>query len=134
MGGRMGGRQFRLLAAVAVGGAMGTGVRLLISAAVPFGWSTFVVNVAGCLLLGMVVAQIRAPGGHALLGTGLAGALTTFSGFAVESLGLIGSAPLLGGAYWIGSVVLGVAGAAVGVRLGGRGRRGALRVGGAVRR
>lgn len=108
-----------LLAAVAAGGALGTAVRLLMAAALPVGWATLAANVVGCMLLGLVIARVRAPGGQALFGTGLAGALTTFSGFAVESLTLFGSAPAVGLAYWAGSVALGVAAAAAGLRLGG---------------
>lgn len=108
---------------MAVGGALGTGVRLIITATVPLGWSTLAVNVVGCVLLGMVVSRVRAPGGQALVGTGVAGALTTFSGFAVESLALFGTAPLLGAAYWLLSLTLGVAGAAAGLRLGRSSRR-----------
>lgn len=114
-GGRRG-----LLAAVAIGGALGTAGRLLVAAALGVGWGTLSVNIVGCALLGILVVRVRTPGGRALFGTGLAGALTTFSGFAVESLALLASAPLSGIAYLIGSPVLGVVAARAGLRLGAR--------------
>lgn len=79
-------------------------------------WATFVVNVAGSALLGWVLAGERH---HRLLGTGLCGALTTFSTFQLELLhmadaGRIGLAVLYGGA----SVAAGL----LAVGLGGRRR------------
>nr|WP_202451145.1 fluoride efflux transporter CrcB [Streptomyces sp. SID4948] len=57
-----------------------------------FPWGTFAVNVAGCLILG-VVAGAAAEGAASahlqlLLGTGLCGALTTYSTFSYETLRL----------------------------------------------
>jgi CrcB protein len=52
-----------------------------------FPWGTFAVNVAGCLILGLLTGAA----GHAqlLLGTGLCGALTTYSTFSYETLRLV---------------------------------------------
>lgn len=77
---------------VAVGGAAGAllrwGIGRRLSAA-HFPWATLVVNVVGSLLLGAVVAG--ADGWlRTLLGTGVAGALTTYSAFALETLLLSG--------------------------------------------
>ena len=58
-----------------------------------FPWGTWVINVSGALLLGLLVgAADRAvlPGGLVpVLGTGFLGAFTTFSTFMVETLTLV---------------------------------------------
>lgn len=57
-----------------------------------FPWGTLVVNITGCLILGVLTGA--AGTGHAsahvqlLLGTGLCGALTTYSTFSYETLRL----------------------------------------------
>ncbi|MFD8865131.1 fluoride efflux transporter CrcB [Streptomyces sp. NPDC059590] len=57
-----------------------------------FPWGTFVVNVSGCLVLGLLTgaAAAGAASSHLqlLLGTGLCGALTTYSTFSYETLRL----------------------------------------------
>jgi fluoride exporter len=56
-----------------------------------FPWGTFVVNVAGCAVLGFLVAlpgRIAGPGLLALAGTGFCGALTTYSTFGYETVRL----------------------------------------------
>ncbi len=62
-------------------------------------WGTFSVNVAGSALLGAVAAATAsgaAPGWSlALLGTGLSGALTTFSTFSFETVRLLEEGSLL---------------------------------------
>ncbi|MFR9676392.1 fluoride efflux transporter CrcB [Streptomyces sp. TR06-5] len=83
---------------VAVGGAVGAPLRYLLDRAVQsrhesdFPWGTFTVNVLGSLLLGVVAGAVLAgaagSGVRALLGTGLCGALTTYSTFSFETLRL----------------------------------------------
>lgn len=83
---------------VALGGAVGAPLRYLTDRAVQarhdsvFPWGTFVVNAAGSLVLGVLTgaANAGAVGGSttALLGTGLCGALTTYSTFSYETLRL----------------------------------------------
>jgi fluoride exporter len=57
-----------------------------------FPWGTFTVNVVGCLILGLLTGAVTA--GHVpsqvqlLIGTGLCGALTTYSTFSYETLRL----------------------------------------------
>ena len=104
--------------AVAIGGASGTGLRLAAGLTLPAGISTLVVNVLGCLLLGYVTRRVRSSPGRGLLGTGLAGALTTFSTFAVEALDLVVNRPVLGVIYAVSSVVLGALAARAGLLLG----------------
>ncbi|MCM2420559.1 fluoride efflux transporter CrcB [Streptomyces sp. RKAG293] len=57
-----------------------------------FPWGTFTVNVAGCLVLGIVTGAVTAGAASSavrlLLGTGLCGALTTYSTFSFETLRL----------------------------------------------
>lgn len=89
----------RELGAIFAGGAIGAGVRTGLAELAPahagsWPWTTFAVNVAGCLLLGYFVTRLqerlpvtayRRP----LLGTGLCGALTTFSAFQLDLLRLL---------------------------------------------
>ncbi|SCK38940.1 fluoride efflux transporter CrcB [Streptomyces sp. WMMB 322] len=83
---------------VALGGMVGAPLRYLTDRAVQarhesvFPWGTFTVNVVGCLLLGLLTgaAASGAAGSRvmALLGTGLCGALSTYSTFSYETLRL----------------------------------------------
>ncbi|MFI1884894.1 fluoride efflux transporter FluC [Streptomyces jumonjinensis] len=79
---------------VAVGAAVGAPLRYLTDRAVrsrldsPFPWGTLAVNAAGCLLLGALAGAAVSSQAYALLGTGLAGALTTYSTLSYETLRL----------------------------------------------
>jgi CrcB protein len=79
---------------VVVGAAIGAPLRYLTDRAVQarhdsvFPWGTFVVNAAGSLVLGAVAGASVSSGSYALLGTGLCGALTTYSTFSYETLRL----------------------------------------------
>ncbi len=83
---------------VMAGAAVGAPLRYLTDRAVQsrhdtvFPWGTFAVNVAGSLVLGLLSgAALSGAGGHRLqllLGTGLCGALTTYSTFSYETLRL----------------------------------------------
>ena len=57
-----------------------------------FPWGTFTVNIVGCLVLGVVTGAVASgdasPRLQLLLGTGLCGALTTYSTFSYETLRL----------------------------------------------
>ncbi|MEU4210561.1 fluoride efflux transporter CrcB [Streptomyces sp. NPDC026206] len=84
-----------------------------------FPWGTFVVNVAGCLVLGVLTGAVPDERWRLLLGTGLCGALTTYSTFSYETLrlaedGARGYAALNA----VASVVCGTGAAFTGVALG----------------
>ncbi|MGW0467716.1 fluoride efflux transporter CrcB [Streptomyces sp. NPDC003027] len=78
---------------VIAGAAVGAPLRYLTDRAVQsrhdslFPWGTFTVNVAGSLVLGLLTGVSSAQT-HLLLGTGLCGALTTYSTFSYETLKL----------------------------------------------
>jgi CrcB protein len=118
----------RELAAIFTGGAMGGAVRTGLVELAPthagtWPWLTFVINVIGCFMLGYFATRLqerlpitayRRP----LLGTGLCGALTTFSTFQVELLGLLDHGRiLLALGYCAGSVAAGFLGVALGTAI-----------------
>jgi fluoride exporter len=75
-----------------LGGAAGTLARAGVAEAIPhasgaFPWSTLLVNLAGTAILARLVAT--ASRWRPLVGTGFCGALTTFSTFQVELLGML---------------------------------------------
>lgn len=84
------------LLAIACGGALGALVRIAVAQVLPastgsWPWATFAVNIAGALMLGYFVTRLqeRLPVStlrRPLLGTGLCGALTTFSTVQIELL------------------------------------------------
>ncbi len=82
---------------VALGAAIGAPLRYLVDQAVSrrhdsvFPWGTFVVNVAGSFLLGLLAALGLRAGAPvlALAGTGFCGALTTYSTFGYETIRLL---------------------------------------------
>jgi CrcB protein len=129
--------RWRHVGLVAVGGAVGTAARegaiLLWPAADGVPYAVFAVNALGALLLGMLYALLaRGPDGEqrratrALLGAGVLGGFTTYSALAGDTAVLWQSRPVLAAVYAGGSVVAGLAAAAVGLRLGalGSARRG----------
>ncbi|MCH6161186.1 fluoride efflux transporter CrcB [Streptomyces marispadix] len=83
---------------IAVGGMIGAPLRYLTDRAVQsrheslFPWGTFTVNAVGCLMLGVLTGAADSgaagPMVMSLLGTGLCGALTTYSTFSYETLRL----------------------------------------------
>ncbi|MGA5299551.1 fluoride efflux transporter CrcB [Nucisporomicrobium flavum] len=84
---------------VMLGAAIGAPLRYLADRAVQarhdsvFPWGTFTVNVTGSFILGVLlhgVAVHAVPGSvNALFGTGLCGALTTYSTFGFETVRLL---------------------------------------------
>lgn len=115
---------------VVLGAAVGAPLRFLADRAVQkrhdtvFPWGTFTVNVAGCLLLGLVTGAVTAGAASSqvqlLVGTGLCGALTTYSTFSYETLRLAeDGAGLYAAANVIGSVAAGLGAVFLGVVLAG---------------
>ncbi|MFI1412554.1 fluoride efflux transporter CrcB [Streptomyces sp. NPDC020707] len=115
---------------VIVGGMVGAPLRYLTDRAVQsrhdsaFPWGTFTANVVGCLVLGTLTgaATAGAASSHLqlLLGTGLCGALTTYSTFSYETLRLAESgARLHAAANAVASVTAGLGAAFVGVAVAG---------------
>ncbi|MBT2414557.1 fluoride efflux transporter CrcB [Streptomyces sp. ISL-12] len=92
-------------------------VRARYGSALP--WGTFLVNVAGSLILGLLTgAALTGAAGprlQLLLGTGLCGALTTYSTFSYETLRLAEAGD---GRHAVGNVLLSVA-AGVGAAFAG---------------
>jgi CrcB protein len=70
-----------------------------------FAWGTFTANVLGSLILGALTGAASAGDErlHLLIGTGLCGALTTYSTFSYETLQLAGGGARL---YALANVVL----------------------------
>lgn len=95
----MPGRDYRELAAVFIGGALGAAARAgLNSLADPdptrWPWPTFTANIVGAVLVGYFTTRLleRLPLSsyrRPLLGTGLCGGLTTFSTMQVETLDML---------------------------------------------
>lgn len=121
-----------VLAVIALGGAVGAGLRYGLSEAVPraageFPWATLIVNVTGCLALGalMVVLLATRPASRylrPLLGVGLLGGYTTFSAYALEARDLLaGGHAGTAAAYLLGSVVAGLVAVQLGLLAGGLG-------------
>ena len=119
----------RLLVVIAAGGALGSVSRYLMQLAVarhfshPFPLGTLLVNVLGCLLIGLFYAlaekgTIASPELRLLLTTGFCGGFTTFSTFSYEMLTLLQNGEyLLVVLYAAGSVLLGLLATFAGVAL-----------------
>ena len=122
-----------------LGGAIGSGARYLVNVvcaqclAPGFPWATFFVNVAGSLLMGVVVAGlVPALGGsvawRTFLATGILGGFTTFSAFSLDVFDLMQRQQMWTALLYVsGSFVLSVAALAAGVALARAGFSGGLR-------
>lgn len=122
----------RSLWLVALGGALGAVARALLSAAILSRWpsrwpaGTIVVNVVGCLMLGLIIGILAtrphaSPAWRAFAAVGVLGAFTTFSTFEHETLSLLQRGEL---ATALGnitvSLIAGLAAVWVGQALGSR--------------
>jgi CrcB protein len=124
---------WRHILLVFVGGALGTSVRALISAAVPLvaglPVATFGINVVGAFILGMVLQSLANRGPdeglrrdvRLFVGTGILGGFTTYSAFAVDADGLI-AAQNLGGSilYAVATIAVGAVASLAGIALAAR--------------
>jgi fluoride exporter len=106
---------------VGVGGCVGSVARyvlggwvLHLTAQERFPYSTFAVNVAGCLVAGVLAGlaeklDLFGPEARLLLFTGVLGGFTTFSAFGLETTYLLRRGEtVVAAAYVFGSVLLGV--------------------------
>jgi CrcB protein len=118
-----------LFLAVAGGGLVGAPSRYLLDRAIngrfesDLPWGTFVVNITGAfvlgLLTGLALSHHLSTVAKALLGTGFCGAYTTFSTFTFETVRLVEDGRLFEATMNVmGSVVVGLLGAAAGLALG----------------
>lgn len=114
---------------IALGGALGALARYqlasMIQARVPVGfpWGTFVVNISGCLIMGVAATLLAErlvvhPNWRFLIPIGFIGAYTTFSTFEYETFRAIAEgAWLMGGLNVVASVVAGYVALWIGVML-----------------
>lgn len=116
-------RGWRLLAVIAVGGAIGAlaraGVGLaLVGQAHAGAWATLAVNVVGSLVIGVLATRLPVSGRwwpRPLLITGVLGGFTTYSAYALETAGLL-DRPGLAAMYLVVTVVAGLLAASLGAR------------------
>ncbi|MEU2724715.1 fluoride efflux transporter CrcB [Streptomyces smyrnaeus] len=113
---------------VIAGAAVGAPLRYLTDLAVQkrhdtvFPWGTLTVNVAGCLVLGLLTGAIiygaASESVQLLVGTGFCGALTTYSTFSYETMRFAETgAKVFAAANVIAGVVAGLSAAFIGVAL-----------------
>ena len=113
--------------AIALGGALGAIARYGLSASWPpapgtFPWSTFAINVTGCLLIGVLMVVLTEVAGHPhrlarpFLGIGVLGGFTTFSTYTAEAQRLIADGHTLSAlVYLLGTVAAALVAVQIGV-------------------
>lgn len=128
LGAAMGERTIILV--VATGGALGSVLRYILSGWVQdlggtrFPWGTLAVNVLGSFVIGLLMAAFlehatASPVTRAFWVIGVIGGFTTYSAFSYETVTLLSVGGwTAGAANVLANVVLGVAAAFVGIRLG----------------
>ncbi len=115
-----------VLAAISAGGVLGALARHGLALAWPhhtgqFPWATFVTNVSGCLLIGVLMVLITEVwSAHRLLrpflGVGVLGGYTTFSTYTVDVQQLVaGGAARIGLLYLVGTLVTALAAVYAGI-------------------
>lgn len=88
-----------------------------------FPFSTFAVNVAGCLVAGVLAGMVEkyelfSPEARLFLFTGLLGGFTTFSAFGLETMYLLRRGePWVAAAYVGASVLLGIVAVWLGIKI-----------------
>lgn len=118
-----------VLLVIAAGGPVGAGARYAVASALPprpgaFPWATLAVNVAGSFALGLLLVLFleRFPPSRYLrpfVATGVLGAFTTYSTFAVETDLLVRSGRVAtAAAYVVVTIVVGLAAARTGMVVG----------------
>ena len=113
---------------VGVGGGIGSIFRFLISRIIPFvqghfPWATFIINITGCFIIGLLIGLLfkhpaSAENMRLLLVAGFCGGFTTFSTFSLENVFMYQSGNYLALALYITlSVILGFAAVFLGLAL-----------------
>ncbi len=114
---------------VALGGAIGSAARYLVGAVIAnrfgpdFPWGTFIVNVSGSFLIGVILSLVgggQLPAGARLfLAVGVMGGYTTFSTYNYETLQLIQGGEFGAATFnTLGQVVAGLVAVYLGMVLG----------------
>jgi CrcB protein len=117
-----------VLGAISAGGAAGAVARYSLSVALPhradqFPWATFVTNVSGCLLIGVLMVLITEVwSAHRLvrpfLGVGVLGGFTTFSTYTVDVQQLVAAGSARTGLlYLVGTLAAALAAVSAGIRV-----------------
>jgi CrcB protein len=118
------------VAAVAAGAGIGGALRYVVGGWVAerwgasFPWGTFVVNISGAFLLGIVMALsvergVLPPAWRLFLGVGILGGYTTFSTLSYESIALMQRGLVMQGALnMFGSALAGLAAVFAGILVG----------------
>lgn len=114
---------------VGIGGFIGSVARyklggwlLHLTAQEKFPYSTFAVNIIGCLIVGVLAGlaekyELFGPGARLLLFTGLLGGFTTFSAFGLETMFLLRRGePWVAALYVVASVLLGLVAVWIGIK------------------
>lgn len=110
---------------VGIGGAFGSVTRYLLGKYISghtkseFPLGTFIINITGALLLGILSGMQISKNMYTLFGDGFLGAYTTFSTFMYEGFNLFQDREKLNAfIYIIGSLVIGIGGFAIGLKIG----------------
>jgi fluoride exporter len=122
-------QRWDVLAMISLGGALGSLARWGTSEAWPGGdphspWATLQVNVLGAALIGVLMVLVRRGGtegryARPFLGVGILGGYTTFSTYALDVHAmLLAHRPAMAGAYLVGTIVLGLLAAWLGITVG----------------
>lgn len=113
---------------VGAGGFLGSAARYIVALSLaktlqPFPVGTFLVNIVGCLAIGILYgisdrSALLTPEWRLFLATGFCGGFTTFSSFAYENVNLLEFQQYsIFTLYTVGSIVIGFLAAAIGVFL-----------------
>jgi len=118
----------RQLILVGLGGGIGSIFRFLVSRMIPFAqgsfpWATFIVNITGCLIIGLLIGlsfkhSFLDEDMKLLFVAGFCGGFTTFSTFSLENVHLYQSGNYLALFLYISlSVIIGFAAVLLGLAL-----------------